>query len=141
MLSLSSAKISEFKKSRSLISSQMRTNNGVMLERSLLTTRNSNEADREVLSLQGNFCTVQFLSQVFHGVAITTELTEARLPVSFFFLFSHPSYLIRQNIPNFHTSSAIFNSILQPTDLKPQMSESWMRKPFLIHTEVGLFST
>lgn len=61
-----------------------------MLERSLLTTSNSNEADCEVLTLRGNFCTVQFLSQVFHGVAITTELTEARLPVSFFF-FSFPT--------------------------------------------------
>lgn len=118
----------------------MRTNNGVILERSLLTTSNSNEADLEVLRLQGKFCTIQFLSQVLHGVAIITELTEVRLSVSFF-LFSHSSYLIRQNIPNFHTSSAIFNSILQPTDLKPQMSESWVRKPFLTHTEAGRFST
>lgn len=59
----------------------------------------------------------------------------------FFFLFYYPSNLIRQNIPNFHTSSAIFNSILQPTDLKPQMSESWVRKPFLTHTEADWFST
>lgn len=62
MLSLVSAQISEFKKSRSLISSRMSTNSRVMLERSLLTTSNSNEADHEILRLQGNFCTVQFLS-------------------------------------------------------------------------------
>lgn len=121
----------------------MRINNGVMLgklERSLLTTSNSREAEPKVRRLESNFCTIKFLSQVLHSVAITTKLTEARLSVSFF-SFTTPSYLIRQNIPNFHTSSAIFNSILQPTDLKPQMSESWVRKPFLTHTEKGRFNT
>lgn len=110
------------------------------LERSLLTTSNSREAEPKVRRLESNFCTIKFLSQVLHSVAITTKLTEARLSVSFF-SFTTPSYLIRQNIPNFHTSSAIFNSILQPTDLKPQMSESWVRKPFLTHTEKGRFNT
>lgn len=73
----------------------------------------------------GHLCSFSYPE--LYGVRLLLPLQQKSALQLFLFLY-YPSDIITQNILNFSFFSTIFNSILQPTDLKPQMSKSWVRK-------------